>query len=1767
MTSISNNSSMISSRSSSPPAKTTNNGVTTPMSATSTRSASAFSNYSNSSPSNKRRNYKSNNSNQNSSASLVSKTTDPDDNESMLGYLDQMSQIPSTASPSPLLLPLSTKFKSQKILNTNTPQFQSALKEIKTLKNQAPTKETLRRVAHEIKDKKIIAKLAQLHLDVVEQRRKEAKEQGVTFSEFGATGKVATDDDGNDETLDFIEQVVKRLSEHLEFTKVELFKKVDIITTTDEDVFLDNFKKNVVEKLEKKQSGTGSIIKTDEEIQSFFDERINLVFKFWQQEFVLRLKSSLQLKKEQEMESNKENHDSNLIGIDKHRKLQVENQVLNSLVEKRDKMLEEQRTEYFKEILCLKEELTKLNYQYVPPSYFPENFDAVLTLSFLEDENIKELNQILLQTKNALDDRDNEIRNLLNSINTFQADTFEKLKKHSQTNTDLIEKLMETANAFKFKAQRLYGDNNIPHDQYQSLLDKALQLEKENEKIKRELSALQNIQKAQAMVAMEEVAIPPVNIATPALNKSGSATERSPGSVEADEDDDTVSVTSATTTFTNYTTTTSQAPNNINASVFNVGEGDEITPIVVNPVVSQLKKQIRSKEKRITKLTAQLDEAQAKIKDFEDPEKIKESIMKPLRKYKAYRELIVALETETFILQKEIDKSHIREDDLTRTKNNLLFKIEDLTTRLRELNEWKDEYQRTYVDKTQYYINEIERLKRDMADKDDLLTVQESHILDLSNENIKLNTEITKLLSKISYLRSEISDLQSDLAEKNKAVIPPEPVIERVIETVEKVVEKYVSPPPIERSDSGVQTDFPKTVFKELKPDELENEIELTISTSNPTLSIASFDQTNKVSSRKSNIPVSSRSTIDNNPISSRNPNTNLGTALKSLKPDDKSKSSANTSRGNIPTSMNTTRSTNSTQDITIPSPKITPEVVEQVPKPKEEPIQTVEIDESDPDYDFHKFKTKLQQEEARIKEEQLQKEKEAEPKQQSKSNRSSRSNSRGNSRTNSRTSSRSSSRNTNSRSSSVVALSSPLTVVTPEPGEEALNETQSTASPTTPLNEDTSVLLDATNDEEEEIMVDQRSSSPEKRLHRLASLEFSRGDNDIKQMILEARRKSMDEAEQAKLLVANQDNALPVISISEDEKPVVEEESLDVTDSPTNPDEHTQMIKPERKSVKFSAMMDDNNVNIQAIRPKRRLGTMTLIERLLISQEGRELREHGYNDYYYDENGNLVLKKGAGGSGDDKSNSDGNTTANSDGKSTKPASTKLSVVISKNRKRSEFLKDKTNNNYKYKLDEEELTEEFIRNMDPSHPLYRKFYDEHGNLLYDFNNPNMSIADFLNRGNNGADDESNSRLSPTWNTGSFNGRNNAHGFSTNLARRNRGNSRILGDNNDGFGDLFIGKNPIDGSDPNHTVSYSKTLFSDGSTRNYNGNRRSTSSNGSRPNSSQGLHPGASLTITTPTLFKSLGQHIELSNSSKQKRLEALMKEEQDRLEKVLTSWNQMSKGHPDSISKMKEELLQQLEEEETSQYYDIKQNTRSLSPSKKEHLIEKEFNVIRYTPQNISEILSELGNESKIGLETDSDSDSEEDYEHITPTDYLMRPLLKIKGFPATSKKSAETPALPTQPSQPTDDSLLYDINTLGQLDKLNNSTTTANNSIMNISSINLINIHERNSFNSITPTNSVSPTNVHLVSAPVVPKFGVKGRKQVASASSEVQAPPHIHRIPSIGQQRSKSVATSIDEKPRPSTTVTSRRINKLGLRSESAMDTLEHAKKSKMK
>ncbi|KAG2383088.1 hypothetical protein C9374_004425 [Naegleria lovaniensis] len=1616
---------------------------------------------------------------------------------------DEDSTIAET--PNGELQPLSSKFKNnqQQKMIFDSPQMVATMKEIKSFKkNQAPTKETFRKIAQDLKDDKLISKLSRLHLDVIEKRRKEAKEQGVTFHEFGATGKVITDDD-YDESLEFIEKVVKRLSDHLEYTKIELFKKLNVLVTNEEEDYSKTFKKTVVDVIESnkensKTQANSNIIKTDEEIQQFFDEQIQLVHKYWQQEFVLRMKSSQTLQKEKELRNKelaKEEGNPNYIGIDQYRKLQLESKVLNSLIEQRDKLLEEQRTEYFKELLSLKEELLKANYQYSAPSYFPANFDKVLNLPFLEDENVKELNQVLLKTKTMLSEKENEIRTLLGTINNFQAETFEKLKKNQKE--CVVENLIETAKAFKFKADKFSADNEnlVSLEKYNSLLQKFENMEQESESLKKEIISLQNIQRAQMNITTTDLKKPSTWLT---MSQDLSFTSLgSPTSYHHEWNDDSEDET----------------------ELHSTSEEDEI---------KKLKKRLKSKDNRIMQLSAIIEEMEVRLKTMHDPKQFKEAIMNPIRKFEAYKQQIAALESETFVLQKEIDLGSIREEEHIRSKNILSLKIEDLSSRLRDMFTWKAQQEA----KTATYLKDIETMRGNVEKQKDKVKTRDRTI---------------------DNLKQQLSEMKKKLEEKQAPPLPtPTPTI---------ISHSVFSS---NCKDMEVQTDtsfLPKTHFKtfndsdllsseetcdkstQTSPHSLDS-IEISVTSPKPSTLVTPSSSSHTIPSKPStnNTTANNTTTTKSNTItltsySSKSPSSSNSGTKKPTETSTTTKTNPSESSQHVNTSTNhpqssillnhnisatseTPTTSNNNHDSTI-STTATPTTFATLQQTKQEEPP---LDLDDPDFAVRKVIRPVQKKQSNVtpsnnvithstgstsKDElhdtciQATATTSTNVKEISSSVCDSVATTPASSTSSTETVTElppDSSTNESITIAPKMNESQPILKNTPEHNEkERKNDNKLPNNTTTNVSEsshqpthnthttqadnshDHGQNRQQTQSEKAHFISNEQHTHDHTPQHLVSSLEYTRGDSPIFYDIahLMTKDEPPEETEEEKALhqhteptwykIPKSGHSYPTES-GEDphENNISHHSSINHHQDHhhhATKDEHSaaiieRMKKQARlKKVTFSHGLDDGEkMEILESKFKKRIGMATLIDRVLVSQEGKQLRIHGYNDYYYDEHGNLVY-------GPNHNRTNQNTAAHQDDKQgvrdhtpnelnhhteKGTASTKLNVVIRKNLKNDhpQLGSHEQNNG-----EEGNFTE--MDEQDGNNSTGNKSNKRGRSTPYGIHFGKMSFnkSSTIDNKNNmhpftGRSDEDGNHTSMN----NFSRNANVNGYNSNSVVRygkKYFNSRdLMG--KDGVDDhsdqstLYIGRNPYSSNiNPNSNTTNNGTSHS----IHFDVNSQYAISNfpnrKSRPNSSPSnpTSSGHNSPTRASQIFVSLGQHIEHSSSQKEKRLKELKQEEQDKLEKILTTWNQMSKGHPESIEKLKEEYMNQLREEEHAHYYDIKES-KVVSPSKKggksHQLLEKEFSTLRYSSndivntyqasplsQNVTAGTSDEDdskvelNDTTITVITSQDPNiattNEEEKpsiefdlsdERATPTEMIMRPLLKIKSYQSPPKST-----------------------------------------------------------------------------------------------------------------------------------------------------------------
>lgn len=148
-----------------------------------------------------------------------------------------------------------------------------------------------------------------------------------------------------------VENIIDLLSDHLEYTKLNILKSLNIALSTTEKEFMDKF-----------------FVNTEVDL----DSEMEYLSKYWSQEFMLRLKSKQQLLVDDyipiEKSIPKSKNEEELLedisilkeeNANIRKALEQKNQeifVLEAMVERREKMIEDNRKTFFKELLLLKED-------------------------------------------------------------------------------------------------------------------------------------------------------------------------------------------------------------------------------------------------------------------------------------------------------------------------------------------------------------------------------------------------------------------------------------------------------------------------------------------------------------------------------------------------------------------------------------------------------------------------------------------------------------------------------------------------------------------------------------------------------------------------------------------------------------------------------------------------------------------------------------------------------------------------------------------------------------------------------------------------------------------------------------------------------------------------------------------------------------------------------------------------------------------------------------------------------------------------------------------------------------------------------------------------------------------------------------------------------------------------------------------------------------------------------------------------------------------
>mmetsp|Transcript_7418 Transcript_7418/g.27730 ORF Transcript_7418/g.27730 Transcript_7418/m.27730 type:complete len:947 (-) Transcript_7418:34-2874(-) len=229
-------------------------------------------------------------------------------------------------------------------------------------------------------------------------------------------------------------KIINLLSDHLEFTKLQILQSISVTLSSQETTYLDKF-----------------FVDTDNEL----DGEMEYLMRYWREEFMLRLKSKQQLlvddyipnkKPVFESQSEKEarlqiaalKHEISHMKDTAHQKEQ-EMLVLEAMVERREKMIEENRKLFYRELLMLKEDHFK--------QLLMGNFE------FLEHEKLVEDIPRDLQTASmyynagAVIKGLKKIRSLEQQLEAQHKEVDKARQKHermAQKESDLLEKLEQS---------------------------------------------------------------------------------------------------------------------------------------------------------------------------------------------------------------------------------------------------------------------------------------------------------------------------------------------------------------------------------------------------------------------------------------------------------------------------------------------------------------------------------------------------------------------------------------------------------------------------------------------------------------------------------------------------------------------------------------------------------------------------------------------------------------------------------------------------------------------------------------------------------------------------------------------------------------------------------------------------------------------------------------------------------------------------------------------------------------------------------------------------------------------------------------------------------------------------------------------------------------------------------------------------------------------------------------------------------------------------
>jgi hypothetical protein len=334
-----------------------------------------------------------------------------------------------------------------------------------------------------------------------------------------------------EEEQEFLQEVVERVADHLEYAKLEIFRRLHIYVTDKEEHWLKRFcKKN---KLWFEPADDEESIKDDDldddldeedpvKGKQYFDEELSCLLKYWKEEFLLRFKSHQQLEQEKNTKSqftsdqikqilngtdNALRYTSNMKQSlmekeDTVAKQSKELQILNGMLDRRSSLLDMQRKEHFRELFFLKEQIAQYDIQ---QKNTKEVFNGEVKTKRSNEGPLGHLQSDLLKVKDELANKHNDLNSLLMKLTGVQ------LKIHEQSfqtklESNQIQLLTSEAKEIKDMVSLALTTDGYGHTgiSVQDLLDENVELRAKVSELDKDIFSLKNMMNVEKELRPEE---------------------------------------------------------------------------------------------------------------------------------------------------------------------------------------------------------------------------------------------------------------------------------------------------------------------------------------------------------------------------------------------------------------------------------------------------------------------------------------------------------------------------------------------------------------------------------------------------------------------------------------------------------------------------------------------------------------------------------------------------------------------------------------------------------------------------------------------------------------------------------------------------------------------------------------------------------------------------------------------------------------------------------------------------------------------------------------------------------------------------------------------------------------------------------------------------------------------------------------------------------------------------------------------------------------